>query len=274
MRFRPSITQISSARGQFYVAEQDYIARVIMETGAWEPHLYAFAALILDDGSNIIDLGANFGYHTVGMARMVPNGSVFAFEPQSLFFSQLQLNILTNALRNVVPFKLAVSDQPWTLIEMDPLEATMNADGGVNLGNTGIGAGGDFAFTARLDDLPFPKIAFLKIDIQGAELSALIGMRNLILRDRPVFFIEIEEHHLQCFGTSSKALIDHLLALDYSLVRINTDWPTDHMAIPNERPEIISRCLQQGEYKTDLLSGSSVELRFENRFFYAGFTTS
>ena len=145
---------------------------------------------------------------------------------------------------------------------------------GVDLGNTGIGSGGDFAFTVRLDDLPLPKIDFLKVDIQGAELSALKGMRNLISRDRPVFFIEVEEHHLRRFSTSSKALIDHFLSMNYSLIRINTDWPTDHMAIPNERPDVIARCMMQGEYRTDLLSGSSVELSFENEFFYCAFTAS
>jgi len=99
-------------------------------------------------------------------------------------------------------------------------------------------------------------------------------MRNLIQRDRPVFCIEVEESHLRRYGTSSKALIEHFLALDYSLLRIKTDWPTDHLALPNERTDLFTLCMQQRHYQTDLLSGSNVELEFENDYYYKSFETS
>ena len=167
--FRPVITQIKSREGVYYVTEQDHLAKSIVQTGVWEPHLYDFAGLILGDNSNVIDLGANFGYHTVGLARMIPNGSLFAFEPLNLCFSQLQMNVLANSLRNVTAFKMAVTDRTGEAIEMEPLEATMNSQGMVNLGHTGIGNGGDFAFTVRLDDMSFPRIDFIKVDVQGSE---------------------------------------------------------------------------------------------------------
>jgi FkbM family methyltransferase len=274
LRFRPSIKSIHSRGAIFYVAEQDQLAQRIAHTGVWEPHLYDFAEQILKANSNVIDLGANFGYHTVGLARMIPDGQVFAFEPLSFCFSQLQMNVLANSLRNVTTFKMAVTDKTGALIEMDPLEATMNAQGMVNIGNTAIGSGGDFTFAVRLDDMNLPKIDFLKVDIQGAELAALTGMSKLISKDRPAFFIEIEEHHLQRYGTSSKAVIEHFMALDYSLLRIRTDWPTDHLALPNERADLLSRCRAQQKYQTDLLSGSKIELIFDNPYFYAGFITS
>ena len=78
----------------------------------------------------------------------------------------------------------------------------------------------------------------------------------------------------ETFRTDTKALIDHFLALDYSLIRIKTDWPTDHLALPNERADLLALCLQQQEYQTDLLSGSNVDLTFENDYFYAEFTMS
>ena len=273
-RFRPSIKQIQSRGATFNVAEQDHIAQQIAKTGAWEPHLYDFAEQILEHNSNVIDLGANFGYHTIGLGRMIPNGQLFAFEPMNLCFSQLQMNVLANSLCNVTTFKMAVTNKTGDLIELDPPEATMNAQGMVNLGNTAIGSGGDFAFTIRLDDIDLPKISFLKIDIQGAEVAALMGMHDLILKDRPAFFIEIEEHHLKKYGTSSKVLIEYIMALNYSLLRIRTEWPTDHLALPNERKDLFARCLRQQKYKTDLLSGSKIELTFENAYYYAGFTVS
>jgi FkbM family methyltransferase len=273
-KFRPLIKQIKSGNATFYVVEQDFVAERVAASSIWEPHLYDFAELILERNSNVVDVGANFGYHTVSLARMIPNGSLIAFEPLSLSFSQLQMNVLANSIRNVSTFKMAVTDVTGKLIEMDPLESTVYAQERVNLGNVAIGSGGDCAFTVRLDDLNLPKIAFLKIDIQGSELAALRGMRDLIARDRPAFFIEIEEHHLQRFGVSSKMVIEHLMALNYSLLRIKTDWPTDHVALPNERSDLLGRCMSQQKYNTDLLCGSRVELTFENAYFYSDFRTS
>ena len=39
------------------------------------------------------------------------------------------------------------------------------------------------------------KVDFIKIDVEGHELSVLEGCKNLIERYRPVFLVEIEERH-------------------------------------------------------------------------------
>ena len=99
-------------------------------------------------------------------------------------------------------------------------------------------------------------------------------MNDLVSKDRPVFFIEIEEKHLRNHGASSKGLIERFMALNYTLLRIRTDWPTDHVALPNERGELLKRCLDQQKYRTDVLSGSNVELVFENQYYYSSCSTS
>ncbi|WP_407530932.1 FkbM family methyltransferase [Methylobacterium oryzisoli] len=270
---RPAIKQVAAKRGTFLVTERDHISENIAQSGDWEPHLYAFAEMVLGPESNVVDLGANLGYHTVGLARLVPRGEVFAFEPLTHCFAQLQMNVVANGLGNVRAFKMAATDTTGATIEMEAIDAGP-AGGFVNIGRTAIGRGGDAAFTVRLDDLVLPPIAFVKIDVQGAEVEALTGMRALIARDRPVLFVEIEDLYLRNRGTDSKRLIEMLLALDYSLVRIRTDWPTDHLAIPNERPDLIARVTAQTAYATDLIAGSAVELVFENDYFYAGVTVT
>jgi len=70
-------------------------------------------------------------------------------------------------------------------------------------------------------------------------------MRNLIPTRPPVFCIEVEESHLRRYGTSSKALID-ISALDYSLLRYQgRTGRTDHLALPNERTDLFTLCMQQ-----------------------------
>ena len=59
----------------------------------WEPHITKFTQLYnsLFNIKNIIDIGANFGYHTL-LFSQVCSENVYAFEPQSQsYFIQLCL---------------------------------------------------------------------------------------------------------------------------------------------------------------------------------------
>jgi hypothetical protein len=112
------------------------------------------------------------------------------------------------------------------------------------------------------------------MDIQGSEFNALIGMRRLVLRDRPLFFVEIEENYLLLFGASSKRLIEEFFALGYTLYRINTEYPCDHLAVPDERvPEFESELLNLYPWKVTKLKGTTIELTFiGSRNTYDNFT--
>jgi FkbM family methyltransferase len=49
--------------------------------------------------------------------------------------------------------------------------------------------------TRRLDDYDLDAVGFMKIDVEGHELSVLRGASNTIERHRPVMLIEIEDRH-------------------------------------------------------------------------------
>lgn len=46
-----------------------------------------------------------------------------------------------------------------------------------------------------LDSFNLENIGFIKIDVEGHELSVLKGAEQLIMRDRPILLIEIEDRH-------------------------------------------------------------------------------
>ena len=75
-------------------------------------------------GGVALDVGAYIGTHTMLMGRLIGDGRVHAFEPQSRTFEELRVNIAINGLQDiVVPWRLALSDAPATL--------TMNAAAGM-----------------------------------------------------------------------------------------------------------------------------------------------
>jgi FkbM family methyltransferase len=47
----------------------------------------------------------------------------------------------------------------------------------------------------KLDDYDFDAVGFIKIDVEGHELSVLRGASNTIERHRPLMLIEIEDRH-------------------------------------------------------------------------------
>ncbi len=76
----------------------------------------------------------------------------------------------------------------------------------------GVGAGGG----AR-------RVGFLKVDVEGAELFAFRGAREMIARDRPPIFFECAPSTLKPFGITTFDVFDHLVSLGYVLVMID-EW--------------------------------------------------
>lgn len=261
---KPIIKFTETKLGNYYVVSNDALSKKLVTGETHEPHFYELTKILLQRNDNVCDLGANLGTHSVWMGKLVENGKVFSFEPLGLTFSQLQLNILANKLTNIAPYRLAVSDKTGDYLQMEWVNYDSET---LNIGGTRVAEaeGVDGVLSIRLDDLDLPQINFIKMDIQGSEYSALVGMSKLIQRDRPTFFIEIEEKHLRARGTSSKQLIEHLFSLDYTLLRIKTNYPCDHIAVASEKLELLEKTITNNySFRLDKLKGKEITLTFDS----------
>ncbi|HLQ19997.1 MAG TPA: FkbM family methyltransferase, partial [Tabrizicola sp.] len=64
-------------------------------------------------GDHVLDLGANIGFHSLGLARRVgDDGRVTAIEPQRYCFQLLCANVTLNQLPQVHCLRAAVGDAP------------------------------------------------------------------------------------------------------------------------------------------------------------------
>jgi FkbM family methyltransferase len=128
-------------------------------------------------GENVLDIGANIGFYTKILSKLVGNkGQVISFEPDSLNFRRLQHNC--GKLQNVQLNNKAVSGETGVLRIYK--SAMLNVDHRTYPVD-------DYESVEEIDcispDTFLPenqRIDFIKIDIQGFEMSAFGGMKKIL----------------------------------------------------------------------------------------------
>lgn len=138
----------------------------------------------------IIDCGANIGLSVIYFKRLYPNARVIAFEPDPEIFKVLKRNIEVNKISDVSLLERAVWKEETTL------EFVKEGGDGGRIKKECDEENIIKVKTVRLKDFLNDQIAFLKIDIEGAEteviLDAIDSFRNI-----KYIFIEYHSFHSQ-----------------------------------------------------------------------------
>jgi FkbM family methyltransferase len=187
--------------------------------GTSEPAEQAFLAAHLRPGDVFYDLGANIGFYATIAARIVgPRGHVYAFEPHPESAAAVERNARLNDLRNVTPVAAAVSDRDGRLtLSLAESSATHRL---------GDGAGVEVdvvALDSWRERSGARPPALVMIDVEGAELDVLEGMRDILRHSRPVVCCEV--HWL---GRAFPDYVERELApLGYTLTELSGGPPPE-----------------------------------------------
>jgi len=214
---------------QFFIEpdKKDHIKSILLAGKPWEPYLRGYMAKYIRKNSQVVDVGAHIGTHTVYFSTLVgERGQVYAFEPQLKIFLELNANLLANRANNVKTFRYALGDKMGR-IEMNKSEIE-------NEGGTAVGHGGDRADQITLDSLKLNNVSFIKIDVEGYEDHVLDGAVKTITQNKPVILCEIQGHVSPENATSAdKARIKQTLgkfkAWGYRILQVG---PADYLALP------------------------------------------
>ena len=173
--------------------------RAMMNEGKVE--LEAISRFIPDSGV-FIDIGANIGTFSRRMIQMKPDAFVIAFEPQSLARNIFKSLLLSSRNKSIVvlPYALGKADD---FVQLHiPIKKARNI--GIGLAHTGdatdlkdrFAVKSELVFQTTLDRIlghyDLGKVEFIKIDIEGGELNALLGAEQTIAANRPVILCEID----------------------------------------------------------------------------------
>jgi len=165
---------------------------------------------IVRPGATVVDVGANIGAHTLFFAGTVgKTGLVLAFEPQRVVFQMLCANMALNDIRNVHCFQMALGSKAGQAYIPIPDYDTQGNFGGLSL-NEEKGAGEE-VMIMTLDAINFPRLDFVKIDVEGQEAEVIRGAVQNIARHKPLLYVENDRRE------RSPALISLIQSLGYDL---------------------------------------------------------
>ncbi|MFZ0269195.1 FkbM family methyltransferase [Caulobacter sp.] len=152
------------------------------------------------DGVIALDCGANIGVHTIEWAHLMHGwGEVAAFEAQERVFYALAGNITLNNCFNARAIWAAVGQEAGTIAVPTPDYFTPSSFGSLEIRPTAtnefIGQEIDYARAQptrmmAIDDMGLTRLDFIKIDIEGMEVEALLGGRATIAACKPQMLIE------------------------------------------------------------------------------------
>lgn len=174
--------------------------------GNYEPELTQLVKERVRQGMTVIDGGANIGYYTLLFSHLVgASGTVYAFEPDPSMYQALLKNISENALTNVKAYEYALGRTSGV--------ASFIAEGGVSSRlSTETQPNGQLITVqvVALDNLfqAAESIDFVKLDVEGAEIECLEGMRNIIQRSANISVVL--EVNLNKIGVEANTLFARL----------------------------------------------------------------
>lgn len=178
-------------------------------------------------GDIIYDIGANIGFFTMIAARLVGNsGHVYAFEPIKENVAHINLNIKLNNFENVTVIEKAVSNAK----SEGKIHITEHP-GGHTLSTVGVPHNTVKTVPVdliRIDGLIFEKKIsppnVIKIDVEGAELDALYGMRKTIDQYRPIIIYEIDDLNIEALKEKQKQIKEFLISHKYQLQTLEKSY--------------------------------------------------
>lgn len=182
--------------------------------------------LIPETNGVFIDVGANIGQTLVRVKTIKPDLNYMGFEPNSSCIFYLQELIRVNNYQNCTLHNCALSTKMQTLI----LEKSYTEDSRASVVSS---LRPDyFKYKENVLALDFDsyfsniQIVFVKIDVEGAELEVIQGMKQSIVKYKPLITCEVLDSHnpsvIQFTQNRADKLCELMHSLNYSVVRLQT----------------------------------------------------
>jgi FkbM family methyltransferase len=202
----------------------------------WEQATSRLLDLILQEGMTFVDIGAHVGIHTLhGAFRVGRSGAVIAFEPTPRVFGLLQRTVRLNGIDEFCKcMDIALSSsEGLAMFHMSHCYGH-NSLYRLPAGNEKCELE---VKTATLDSLlpDIQRLDVVKIDVEGAELDVLEGMKHLLANHRDiVLIVEFGLPHLQRTGITPAEWFGRFFDFGFALFALDEQTATWHSVAETE----------------------------------------
>lgn len=205
--------------GAWWLAENSALDHELLY-GKFEKMEMGFVKRLLRRDMTVVDVGAHHGFYTLLASKRVGwDGRVVAIEPSLRECARLERHLRINRCSNVELVPCAAGEEPS---EADLYVADGFHDWCNSLQPPGEGEPPRTVRVQvrRLDDilsgLKISKVDFMKLDVEGAELSVLYGAMGLLHREnRPAMLVEVQDVRTQRWGYAAREILQFLIRMDY-----------------------------------------------------------
>lgn len=216
---------------RFWCRLDEHIGSQIFWRGSYSSDQLAFLDERLRPEMAFVDVGANQGEFSVFAGKRLTRGRVVAIEPVRALRERLERNVSANGLHNVVILDFGLGERIARL----PIYGSDQrfSDGTVNSGLPSLYADDDRSHVVDTIDirpldqlgaeLQLERLDFIKIDVEGAELSVLRGGEATIRRHRPCVLLELDERNCRRAGYEIAQLVAAVEALGYQILRLTPE---------------------------------------------------
>lgn len=198
---------------------QDFGFLKSLASGDREPLMTELYLNSILPSSIVFDIGAHLGqYSLLAASKTQSQRSVFAFEIHPRTYDYLIRNIKSNGFKDaIVPMYLAFSDNPGKIyVNVDMQQSDFTSINQTRSEASVKKIEIDAVNFDALKSVPVPSV--IKIDVEGAEIQVLRGLRSVFKSGSglPTVFIESNSISLENAGSSSALLVNELVKIGYN----------------------------------------------------------
>lgn len=190
----------------------------------------------LKPGDVFYDIGANVGFFTVIAARLVgEKGQVYAFEPVPENAAFIKANIDLNNFSNIILDQRAVSSHTG---KGELILAEYSGGATLSKADTPPDMKGVISVDLiSIDDLiaehEIQPPSLLKIDVEGAEMPVLMGMKETIQKYKPILIYEVDDGNRDRFYQKQEECDSFVEDCGYEIKRLEDSYPGGGWIVSN-----------------------------------------
>lgn len=191
---------------QIFEAPECISDDIVKYNNFWEYELFNRWVDYFPKDGLMIDIGANIGSHCLQFKQTFPDLSIWAFELHPENYKLLKANV--KAYNDIQAFNVGIGSRV-SVISFN--NGHYSNSGVVSMDIYGINKNIVIALDDLLDsDSQKEPITFIKLDVEGHELSALEGMKKTLFKYTPLIWIE---------DLTNSVAINYLMNLGYCILQ-------------------------------------------------------